>query len=382
MTQNAAERRVLITGARLPVALEIARALKAAGAKVWAGDSVRLTPAGASCAVEGALLFPSPVLDFAGFRAAVSAFVKERGITLLVPCSEEIFFLAKTEDALAPARLFAPPLSFLRGLHSKVEALKLAEGCGALIPRTIRVASEAELREACREIPGAILKPEFSRGAYELRSDGKGVEPSAQRPWLVQEKLRGRELSVCCVVGEGKVLTHAVYEPLYRAGGGAGASLYFRPVESPPALSFLEAFARKYAGVSAQLSFDVMERADGSLALIECNPRPTSGAQLFPAGFGGAYFGGSVKPAPATRPRAAKLAVLLLNFFPSLSKGRLGTLLRDLLRARDSCFSWRDPLPAQALQFSALEILWRARRWPVPARHAYTWDLEWNGEVP
>lgn len=125
-----------------------------------------------------------------------------------------------------------------------------------------------------------------------------------------------------------------------------------------------------------------MEFVDGSLALMECNPRPTSGAHLFPERFGKLFFGGSVDPEPAARPRAAKLAVLLLHFFPSLLKGRLISLIEDLVLARDSVFSWRDPLPALALQLSALEILWRSRRWPVPARHAYTWDLEWNGEGP
>ncbi len=368
-----------MTGARLPAALEIARALAMAGAKVWAGDSVRITPAGASRSVEGTVCFPSPVLDPAGFRAAIGEFVKRHEINLIVPVSEEIFFLAARKAEVAPARLFAPSLELLRALHSKVEALRLAEDCGMLIPRTIRAASPEELKAAAARISDAVLKPEFSRGAYELTNDCARAFPSARRPWLAQERLRGRELSVCCVMHEGRVLAHSVYEPLYRAG--AGASLYFRPVKSSAALAFLETFARKH-GLTAQLSFDLMEQVDGSLALIECNPRPTSGVHLFPGGFGDAYFGECVKGVNPAAPKASKPGVLLLHFLPSLLKGRLWKLIRDLLRARDSVFTLRDPLPALALQLSALEILWRSRGWPVPARHAYTWDLEWNGEGP
>lgn len=372
--------RVLVTGARVPAALEIARALAAEGAQVWAGDSIAVTPAGASRSVAGRLLFPSPVLDFEGFRAAVSAFTREKGITLVVPVSEEIFYLARMERELAPAKLLAPPLAMLRELHSKLGALRLAEGCGIRIPKTLKAENAQELSAAAAKLPGAVLKPEFSRGAYEL---GASPRPSKERPWLVQERLAGRELSLFCVAEGGRLLAHACYEPLYRFG--SGASLYFRPVESEPAAAFARVFAAKHA-LSAQLSFDLMENVDGSLSLIECNPRPTSGAHLMPAGWGKAYRGQEIHSPPAPpappRARAAKLAVLLLHFLPALRQGKLLALLARLLAARDSTFRWHDPLPALALQLSALEILWRSRRWPVPAGQAFTWDLEWNGEGP
>lgn len=373
--------RVLVTGARLPAALEIARALAAEGAEVWAGDSVACTPAGASRRVAGRLLYPSPVLDFAGFRAAVATFTREKGIKLVVPASEEIFFLAMMESELGAAKLFAPPLAALRELHSKAGALTLAAGCGIRIPRTLRAETGGELEAALAKVPGAVLKPEFSRGAYELRGAGGVLPvPTRARPWLAQERLEGRELSLFCVAWEGRVLAQACYEPLYRAG--AGASLYFRPVESEAALAFARAFAEKHA-LTAQLSFDLMENVDGSLSLIECNPRPTSGAHLLPEGWGRVYRGEeAISPEGLPHPRAAKLAVFLFHLFPALARGRLLPFLRQLLPARDSCFAWGDPLPALVLPLSALEILWRARAWPVPARQAYTWDLEWNGEAP
>ncbi|MGZ3652934.1 MAG: hypothetical protein ACXWSC_17265, partial [Bdellovibrionota bacterium] len=136
MNKDPTPTRVLVTGARLPAALEIVRALHREGAVAFAGDSLRLTTAGFSRCSEGRVFFPSPAFHLDAFRDSILRAVDRLRIGLVVPVSEEIFFLAPLRQELEQrgARLFAPPLELLRRLHSKWEVREAAEGCGFYLP--------------------------------------------------------------------------------------------------------------------------------------------------------------------------------------------------------------------------------------------------------
>jgi hypothetical protein len=327
--------------------------------------------------------FPSPALAFPEFRAYVRQVVERLQIDLIVPASEEIFHLAQIVEDLAPATLFAPSFSQLRRLHSKWEILAMAQDCEVRSPATWRATSQAALHAGLDAIPGGVLKPEFSREAYHARFaphtglDALDVSPST--PWLIQEKLSGKEISTFSVVRNGRLVAHASYEPRWRVA--QGASLYFHPVVSPAAERFVAQFAAKHE-LTGQLSFDLMQEVDGTLALIECNPRTTSGVHLFDngIGLGRAFFDDDAGlPQASISAKAAKLAVALLHGLQVLKAGQFRTLREDLRAARDSSFLLRDPLPLLSLYAGSLEIFLRCRGWQVPASQAYTFDLEWNG---
>ena len=373
--------RVLVTGARLPSSLEIARALHAAGAEVWAADSLTITPTRASNCVRGYFRFPAPALHPREFRATLLERVRSLGITQIVPVFEEVFFLAEMRAALEPhTTLFAPDLSDLRALHSKWQVLARAADCGVRIPRTSRAENAAQLRDQLARHPDSVLKPEYSRGAYQVLLP---PHPAAEHataghfPWLVQEMLTGRELSTFAITCGGNVLACASYLPRYRAG--RGASLYFEPLESPAALSFVRKFAAKNR-LTGHLSFDFMENA-GELALLECNPRVTSGVHLLRSNepWGRVYRGEAVEMRAHAEPGCSKTAVLALHGIPALLQGRGKDLLADLRRARDTCFRGDDPLPSIAFPLNGIEIMLRSLAWPVKSKHAYSFDLEWNG---
>ncbi len=309
--------------------------------------------------------------------------VQRLGIDLIVPVSEEIFYLAQMADELAPAHLFAPSFDQLRRLHSKWDVLAMARNCAVGLPSTMRVTSLTALHAALKEMPDGVLKPEFSRGAYAARFaphlDIDALDVSPARPWLLQERLHGQEISTYCVARRGKVLACAAYQPCWRVAHGA--SLYFRPVSAPAAARFVTEFVRSN-DLSGQLSFDLMRSDDGSVALIECNPRATSGVHLFASAqeLGRVFLDDDAAVALAgNRAKAAKLAVALLHVIPATQAGQLGALWAELRLAQDSSFLLTDPMPFLALYASALEILVRSRSWPVSAQHAYTYDLEWNG---
>lgn len=377
--------RILITGARLPAALEIAKALGAEGADVWAADTLYCTPTGFSRHVSEYMRIPSPVFAFSDFRSTIKKIVLQHDIDLVVPVSEEVFFLAQMRDELAPGTaVFCPPFSVLRELHSKWEILKKAEGCGVRLPHTRRICSVEELRQALLDIPNGVLKAEFSRGAYDTlfppHDNIDQLPITTSRPWLLQERLIGREISAYAIASQGRLLAATVYEPRYRAG--KGASLYFQPIEGLAAKRFAAAFVEKNS-ITGQVAFDLIECDDGELALLECNPRTTSGVHLFPPNsqWARTLFGEEIAPIKELATAcAAKMVVFALHLPAALRDRKLSVLRSDLKAARDSCFSPIDPLPSLGLHLCALEILLRSLVWPIPAHKAYTFDLEWNGE--
>lgn len=372
--------RVLVTGARLPAALEIARALRAAGAEVWAADSLWITPTGASRCVKGYLRLPSPALDPAGFRAGLLHALRRHEISLVVPASEEVFALARLRQEFEPrTQLFAPGFAQLRALHSKWQVLKLAAGLGVRIPETERALSREALQDLVRRHPDWIVKPEFSRGGYHARV---GMPPagelvSAQRPWLAQEFIAGREISTFAIVSRGRVTASATYLPKYRLG--RGASLYFDPHPSPAADAFVARFAATL-GMTGQAGFDFIETPAGELALLECNPRATSGVHLLGDGWARSLLGEDVRVTGQSRPCCSRFGVLSLHGLRAWRNRQWRQLRADLARSRDSCARRGDLWPIWALPLSSAEIALRSLAWPVSAAQAYTYDLEWNGE--
>ena len=86
--------RVLITGSRSYAALEMARHFKGAGWEVYAADCVRFPVCRGSRAVTQSFLLPSPRQDLRGFVDGLIRIIKQYRIDLLMPSSEEIFYIA------------------------------------------------------------------------------------------------------------------------------------------------------------------------------------------------------------------------------------------------------------------------------------------------
>jgi len=87
-------RRVLITGARAPVALHLARLFADAGYEVVAADTLRAPLARASRHVARYHRLAAPAENPAGFAAALGDVIAAEQPDLVIPTCEEIFYLA------------------------------------------------------------------------------------------------------------------------------------------------------------------------------------------------------------------------------------------------------------------------------------------------
>lgn len=368
---------VLVTGARAPIAADLARALSLAGHRVWAADSLRWPLGAASPFVAGVVRLPAPRRDFARFGAELRAACERLALDAIVPTSEEVFWLAGVRASLPPqVDLRTSALPVLAQLHHKGEFARLATAHGYGAAENIELASEADVA-ALREPQRYVFKPIYSRFAARTLLAPTARElallrPTEAEPWLAQTRVSGRELCAYNVAHSGRLLLHVAYEPLVRHG--VGASISFGPVEHAGLRVLCERLvaATKFTG---QISFDVIETASGQLVALECNPRGTSGVHLaaqHPLALAAAVLGQLTTPLPSLACEPRLLHVPLLLGHPSTWLRWRADRRRDALRAAGLS------LGAQLRALAELSCL--ALRQRTSLARASTADFEWNGE--
>jgi hypothetical protein len=376
--------RIMVTGARAPVALDLARSFRAAGCEVTLADSVRPFAASLSRPRFRILRLPPPRRAFDSFRARLRSLAGN--YDLIVPTCEEVFWLAASAERDGwTDRLFAPSIGVLRTLHSKASFPALARRAGVEAPATWPIASAADAAAVPLAPAELVLKPEFSRfGAKTMIGPGPGAAAalplSSRRRWVAQQRLEGEELCVWSAMRGGRLVACIVYRPLLRHGRSAAYA--FEAVDSPPIVEMARRIAAAVSG-DGQLSYDVIVQADGGAAPIECNPRTVSGVHLLdgsPALARALLGQGEFEPPPAGTVRYLSPAMALIGVPAALAGGSFGKLRSVWRKGRDSVGRPGDRLPAAGVLLDAARFALRgAARFHGPASET-TDDIEWNGE--
>ncbi|MEY9094118.1 ATP-dependent carboxylate-amine ligase [Paenibacillus sp. RC84] len=415
---------VLLTGCRSYAALDLARRFRDSGWNVYAADSVKFPVCRGSRAIKEFFHVPSPREGYREFIAALAAIIRSAGIDLLLPTSEEIFYIAHGREELARyCRVFCDDFEVLNSLHNKWNFSGLTEGMSAQTPETKLLISAAQLKELGD--PSAFaFKPVYSRFASEaLLAPSRlpeGFAPSAHRPWIAQRYIRGRELCSYHLAVDGEIAAYGSYEPLYRLGQASG--YYFKPVHREKIDRFAAELVRKL-DFTGHVAFDYIEDKDGTLHVLECNPRATSGLHLADTAglmkpFGrrgerlsevteGKLFAGSRTslenpaairislgslgspgspgspecPKPAEAPPMIGYAMLANPFYHGFSPSGIGRWFHDFRHGRDVLFSRQDPWVPLLHAGSLAETVFDSLRRRIPFKDAATADIEWDGEA-
>lgn len=378
--------RVLITGSRAPVALELARAFGEAGHTVYTADPLPCTVGSSSRFVAGHIATPAPRGQARAFGAALLAAVERHGVDLIIPTSEEVFALAASHAALAErARVLAMPLGSLRPLHHKYEFQQRCAALGIPTPRTRLLRSAADVAEALPDFPEYVLKPAFSRFATSIITNcgppandrpPASCQPTLDQPWLIQSFAHGASVCSYSVLHAGRVTAHCAYAVPYRLGLSSGVQ--FASVDGGPTLALVERLGAAL-GYTGQISLDWICGEVGPLAL-ECNPRATSGLHLLDHAALVRAMTDPAAPAhvvPPGRVRQLALAMLTTGAVPLR---RWPDLVRQLALVPDVVFRRDDWLPVLGQMVSVAAFAGVALRRGVGLVEATTADIEWNGE--
>ncbi|MAI79157.1 MAG: ATP-grasp domain-containing protein [Deltaproteobacteria bacterium] len=287
--------KILLTSVRLPHALGVIRALGRAGHEVYATDTFRTSPGLNSKYVKQAFITESPVFETLRFIEQLEEIIKEHKIDMLLPCFEEVFYIAKHRDQLAALTdVRCPSFESLAKLHNKESFADLTRDLSLPIAETRTVTSDDQLREAIEVFPEYFGRAAFSRGGVELFTNtgplaGKisidEVHPTPDSPWVVQEFVHGEDLCSFSFAHEGEIVAHSTYRhplTIEHAGG-----IVFESVDEPRSLEIAQTYARE-TQFHGSVSFDYLKSED-DLYMVECNPRPCAGVTLMSSeGFSGA----------------------------------------------------------------------------------------------
>jgi hypothetical protein len=379
--------RVLILGARAPVALDHARRFHRQGAQVFVADSLSCRLSSSSRSVRAAFALPPPRQAPREFAATLARIIQTHRIDLLLPTCEEVFYVSAARPELPrQCQVFAADFEQLRALHSKLRFQKLAVDCGARLPPSACVTSLAAARDWAAGRP-LVLKPEYSRFGVHVRMYPQGMPSEAPTlpslgDWVAQEYCAGRELCSYSIVHQGELRAHVAYEPRYRLA--RSSSYYFDPVDEPRIREFVTRFVHKI-GFTGQISFDWIIDAANRLNVLECNPRAISGLHLFaetdalPSAIRGDGIGCVTPSQPAPRMIAAVMTGP--GLVRALRAGTMPQWRRDYARARDVLWTPEDRLPSLGGILDLGAFAWTALRQGISVREAATRDIEWDGEA-
>lgn len=377
--------RVLITGARAPAALDLARTFSAAGFEVHMADCAPSRMSSFSRVVRQMHRFPSPRAGFGGFAAAMAKLISYVDPAIVIPTCEEVFYLA----ALEHERVFAPDLPTLRRLHSKYLFAREAAALGLAVPETTLVDSAAGLEAFLGNAKDLVLKPEFSRfGARTLvgpsRDDFRAACSFDAGAWVAQRRVRGAEASFYAVSNGSRLVAFSSYNSPWKFRGGAGYAFEtLAQAAHKQLLSIAETLAAKIVP-RGQFACDVMIDADGTPWLLECNPRATSGIHLFdrsPA-LADAMLGRREGPVLTQDGRAKHIGPALWTFgLPTaLMQGRIREWIRRRRESADVISAPRDAAPVVGAMIDAARLNLIGIRRGISITRASTLDIEWNGE--
>lgn len=377
--------RVLVTGARAPAALDIARSLKAAGCEVHMADCVPARIARWSCAPTMVHRHASPVRESARFAADMRGLLDRLDPTAVIPTCEEVFHLVALAEADGwSGRVIAPPMDRLTRLHHKGQFAHLCQTLGLSVPNSMTATdADALMMQATRG--QVVVKPAWSRfGARTLIGPTPQqlarLSPSPDQPWIVQNRVRGEEVSLYAMAHEGQMSAFSAYRSDWRTRGGA--AYVFEPLTGG-VLDRLRDMASTLASFvgTGQFGCDAIVDVTGQPWLIECNPRATSGVHLFrrSAEFGQALLGrGIADPAPDDW----RNGVMLDGFgvAEALRTRRLSKWRTDRGRSKDIVSAPGDPLPPLGALMDAAGFGRRALASGQGLAEAMTADIEWNGQ--
>ncbi|MDX1909079.1 MAG: ATP-grasp domain-containing protein [Bacteroidia bacterium] len=360
---------ILITGARAPVALELARSFYAQGHRVIMADAIRLPIARWSGSVDTYYVVPAPEYTPEAFARRLAAIVQAEKVDHVIPTCEEAIYLAALRDHLG-CKVWTVDQALILQLHHKYQFTRLAHPT-LTCPETVLLRAFTDWEHSDQY----VYKPVYSRFASSVmirqRLSSAFFGEEDQDRWVVQRYISGQEICVYSVWDAGRLKAYAAYRPRFRAGKGAG--IFFEPVHHEEVFRQVSTFGReiRYTG---QLCFDVIVDETQHPYFLECNPRGTSGAHLLNQRLASAFLDEEGMLQGDNQSFAIKYAMALLH--PA------ACLTRQVRQAKDPVWSGQDPKPFFFQLLSLLEITWIKFSRGITWLEATTAGITWNEDKP
>jgi len=374
---------VLLTLGRLPKALALVRACRAAGCRVVVADPFRWHLCRPSRDVARSYRVSAPNDPQGDFLGDLRRIIRDENVSMVLPVSEEALHVVRLAGELPEGvGLWAAAHDEIARYHDKLDFVTDARARGLPVPESF-AGNTLEARELA-EHRDYVVKPRHSCSGIGLRlaraGDPLGDLDAAS---VVQERVEGELLSTLSLVHAGREVATVVYRGRVFAGTVA---ICFERVDGAEAV---EGWVRRFIDgthYSGFLAFDLIVDGEGVPRAIECNPRATSGVHFFEAqSLGEALLrpgeAQGVRFAAATRQQWA-YSTLTETYAALLRPREFLRRFGELRGARDVIWSARDPWPFLLMTPMSWEILWPAMTSDLTLGEATQRDIAWFGGSP
>ncbi|NGX57638.1 MAG: hypothetical protein K940chlam3_00531 [Chlamydiae bacterium] len=379
-------KKILLTGGRSTIALELARQFKASGHTVYVADCKKLHICRFSNSIKKSFSTPSPRYYPDEFIEKLIQIIEENDIDLLIPTCEEIMYISgHLESFPKSCQVFCSSFDIIHELHSKWLFNQKVESIGLTVPKTQLVRNQEDLNRV-DIAPPYVLKATYSRACQNLVL----VEPNTNQPhiafepynpWVAQKWIDGEKYCTYSVVHNGKIHAQAIYPVRFTVDGSS--CITFEAIRHEKIFEWVTHFmeATKFTG---QVAFDFIQQNDGSLYAIECNPRATHGLHMYTLEdkLPQAFFGENetvIKPKLGTQ-RQLAIGMAAFGWRQVNRKSDLPPFHKIFFNVKDVVFSKQDPKPFISMSFIFPMYWLTSKKYGISIAEAYTHDMEWNGD--
>jgi hypothetical protein len=370
---------ILITLGRLPKALDVARSFASLGCKVVVAEPFGRHLAGASRSVAKSVVVRPPSAGKRGYLEDLARVVREEGVDLVIPISEETMHVTFLRDLLPnTVTIFTPPPEILLPLYDKYGFTLLCASYGVRAPETYLLGTPEAADLAARA--KVVAKPIHSCGGRGVRILPAGSALADEGvPCVVQRFVDGEIYSSCAIAKNGQILGNILYRGKMFLGSVA---ILFERVEEPRISEWIARFVAA-SGHTGFISFDLILDAAGEVWGIECNPRTTSGIHFFDNQTIARAVLDSLPAVPRADTQLQQFYSVLTVLSGVMFRRGYVSVLRQLLGTRDVTWSWQDPMPALSMIWTTWPIIRLSIQKGVPFSEVATLDVGWfEGETP
>ena len=283
-------KRILITGAKMTKALQLARSFHRDGHEVYLVETHKYWLSGHqfSKAVTGFFTVATPEKEPEQYCQDILNIVQQKNIDLFIPVSSPIasYYDSLAKKAIEPycESLHLDPEETVI-LDDKHAFCSKAREFGLSAPKVFRITDPQQILDfdfdrdgskyIVKSIPyDSVLRLDLTRLPFEGMEDYvRSLPISESKPWVMQEFIRGQEYCFHATVRKGKIRLHCCSE-------SSPFQVNYKQVDNPAIYQWVKTFVEKM-NLTGQVCFDMIQTEDGTVYPIECNPRLHSAITMF-----------------------------------------------------------------------------------------------------
>jgi len=366
------KKNILLTGGKMSKALQLARSFHAAGHTVFLVETPKYWLSGHrfSNAVKRFYTVPVPQHDPDGYCQGLLDIVQREQIDAFIPVSSPIgsYYESLAKPLLSPhCEVIHFDAEMTQMLDNKYAFCQKAHSLRLSAPKVFLITEPQQIldfdfetdgsRYLLKSIPyDSVSRLDMTQLPFEGMADYVKTLPISQdKPWVMQEFIKGQEYCTHSTVRQGVIRLHCCAK-------SSPFQVNYEQVDNPAIDQWVQTLVQGL-NLTGQISIDFIQAEDGTVYPIECNPRTHSAITMFynHPGVADAYLKDSDNSFPITPLANSKPTYWLYHELWRLIKIRSVTDLKawvhKMVKGTDAIFQVNDPLPFLMVHYWQIPLL-------------------------